>query len=226
MRTSTKVWLVILIVSNLLLLYFFRPMINSIRYENSGTYFVFNTEAYIGIALFVIANVSGLIVGMRFISAQPLGRQIFFSIVPATVTFFLLVLFFYSITAMEQTAIVMAVRSGLSIVSPESRFIWVAVVAAIYVFYVSVICLIIAKPLYRVEKAVEILKDGKTKKPIKVGGGKHFKNIESDLNQINEKYKESDKIIKSIDSYIVEESLEKTLPQKLKKSNALIKEVR
>ena len=62
------------------------------------------------------------------------------------------------------------------------------------------------------EKATEILKYGRSRKQIKVGGGIQFQNIEYDLNVINDNYKESDKIIKRIDPIIIKEAIEEANP--------------
>jgi hypothetical protein len=212
MKTSTKIWLIIAIISNVGLLYLFRPLIETIRYDGANIYFNFTTESYIGLALFIFANISGTIVFVRFIKTQSLNSQIFFSTVPPTITFMLIILFFFTITTAQQTEIVGAVRSVLNITTEESRYLWVGIVAAIYVVYIAVICYLISIPLKRVERAVETLKYGKARKAIKVGGSKQFKNIEYDLNVINENYKESDKILKKIDPIIIKEAIQEVTP--------------
>lgn len=213
MKVSTKIWLIIFIISNVGMLYFFESVINILKFSNGTAYLSFSTEAYIGLALFVAANVSGGVVVTRFIMTQPLSSQIFFSIVPPTVTFVILIIFFFTITTSNQTQLVLAVRAIFGIATEDARYIWVGVLVAVYLIYVSVICYLVAKPLKRVERAVEILKYGKARKNIKVGGSKQFQNIETDLNLINENYKESDKILKKIDPIIIKEAVEEVKPK-------------
>lgn len=208
MRTSTKVWLILAIISNVGMLYFFRSMIGIIGYTGDSISFNFTTEGYIGLALFVIANISGVVIFTRFIKTQPLNRQIFFSTVPPTITFMLLILFFFTITTSPQTEFVSAIRSILAIDNETSRYVWMGVVAGIYLVYILIVCYLVSIPVKRVEKAIETLKYGKAKKAIKVGGGKQFKNIEYYLNAINKNYKEREELIEKIDPIIVKEMVE------------------
>ncbi len=222
MKTSTKIWLVLTVISNIALLYFFQPIIQSIKYSNNSVTFNLTTEAYVGLALFVVANISGSVVMLRFLKTQPLNSQIFFSIVPITVTFVLVILFLFTINTTEQTDLVSAVRLGLNINTEQAKYIWIAVVAVVYVVYTSVICFIVVRPLKKVERAVGELSYGKTKKQIKIGGSKQFQNIEFDLNAINNNYKESSKIVKNINPIIIEEAIEKTSPTSIEKSNLIV----
>ena len=57
MRVSTKVWLIFAIISNVALLYLFRPMISILEYNDSIITFNFTIEGYIGLA-FILANIS------------------------------------------------------------------------------------------------------------------------------------------------------------------------
>ncbi len=224
MRLSTKIWLVLAIISNVLLIYFFGAMIDSIKYSDR-IYFEFTVESYIGIAAFAVANVATTIVFVRFLKRQPLSRQIFFSTVPPTVTLVIFILFFFTITTTEQTDLVTAVRAGLGIYNPSSRYIWIALIAVAYVVYLLITYHSLSKPLTNVERAVEVLKQGKTRKPIKVGGGRQFQNIEYDLNVINNNYKESEKILNMIDPEIIEEAIEEVAPKPATEipSNILVK---
>ena len=198
MRTSTKIWLILTVISNVALFYFFRPMLDTIKYGAAGLYFEFTWESYVGLAMFVLANVAGTIVFVRFIRVQPLNRQIFFSTIPPTSTFVFLMLFFFTITMREQTDIVTAVRVGLGIGDPTTRYIWMIVIVAVYVLFLYLTYSGLSKPVRKIEKVVEKLRNGKTKTPIKVGNSKQFQEIESDLNQINENYKEQERILQKL----------------------------
>ncbi|MDD4110413.1 MAG: hypothetical protein PHS54_02540 [Clostridia bacterium] len=214
MRTSTKVWLALALISNIGMFFLFSPLLNTIKYsETGGVSFVFTLEAYIGLVLFVLANISGFIVIARFLKTQPLSSQIFFSIVPPTITFFMLFLFFFTINTAPQTEIVSAVKFALNINTESSKYVWFGVIGGAYVLFIIITSYFISKPLKRIEKVTEVLKYGKSRKQIKVGGGSQFQNIEYDLNVINENYKESDKIIKKIDPIIIKEAVEEANPK-------------
>lgn len=173
-------------------------MLDTIKYGAAGLYFEFTWESYVGLAMFVLANVAGTIVFVRFIRVQPLNRQIFFSTIPPTSTFVFLMLFFFTITMREQTDIVTAVRVGLGIGDPTTRYIWMIVTVAVYVLFLYLTYSGLSKPVKKIEKVVEKLRNGKTKTPIKVGNSKQFQEIESDLNQINENYKEQERILQKL----------------------------
>lgn len=198
MKTSTKIWTLLAIVSNVALLYFFRPILDSIGYGPEGIYFDLTWETYIGLAMFAIACVSGSIVFLRFIKSQPLNRQIFFSTIPPTATFVFLMLFFFTINTAEQTDIVTAVRAGLGISDASAKYIWIVVIVVAYALFLYITYTNLAKPIRKIERAVEMLRNGKTKQPIKVGNNKQFKEIEKDLNQINENYKKQEKVLSSL----------------------------
>lgn len=207
MRVSTKVWLIFAIISNVALLYLFRPMISILEYNDSIITFNFTIEGYIGLAFFILTNISGNIIFLRFMRTQPLSSQIFFSIIPPTITFMLLFLFFFTVNTSSQTEFTSTVRTILRIESSNAQYIWMGIVAGVYIIFISIICFIISKPLKRVEKAIELLRNGKTRKIIKIGGGKQFKNIEEDLNIINENYKNNDAILKKIDAVVFQEMI-------------------
>lgn len=223
MRTSTKIWLVLAIISNVALFYFFRPLIDSIKYGENGIYLEINWEWYVGLSMFILANISGAIVFVRFVRTQPLNRQIFFSTIPPTVTFVFLMLFIFTINVREQTDIVTAVRVGLGIFDSTSRYIWMIVIVLAYALFLYLTYTNLAKPVRKIERAVEVLRDGKTKKPIKLGNSKQFLGIEYDLNQINENYKQQEKLIKQLtpekEEVIVENKkvVKEVKPEKTKK---------
>lgn len=198
MKTSTKVWLILTIVSNVALLYFFRPVLDSIKYGGDGLFFELTWETYVGLAMIVLASIAGTIVFVRFIKSQPLNRQIFFSTIPPTATFVFLMLFFFTINTTEQTDIVTAVRAGLGIGDASAKYIWMVVIVVAYSLFLYLTYANLAKPIRKIEKAVEMLRNGKTKQPIKVGSNKQFREIEQDLNQINENYRKQEKVLSSL----------------------------
>ena len=198
MRTSTKIWLIIAIITNIGLLFFFGDVLNSIKYNSGGLRFELTWGTYVGIILFILANISGFIVFVRFIRKQPLNRQIFFSTIPPTVTFVFLILFFFTIHIREQTQIVTAIRDGLGIYDATSRYIWMGVVVLAYALFLYFTYTNLSKPVKKIEKAVELLRNGKTKDSIKVGNSTQFITIENDLNQINENYKQQEKVLNAL----------------------------
>ncbi len=202
MRKSTKIWLIIMIISNVAMLYFFEPMIKSINYVGGQISITPNWEAYVGFALSIIATVSGFVIFSRFLKSLSLSKQIFVSTIVPTITFMFLMFFFFNITSMEQVGVVAAIRDGLSINTSTQRYIWMAAVAVIYSIYLLITYFLLTKPVRKLEKALEIIKyGGEPKKSLDLGGSKEFRAIEMDLRAINQEIKENNQRKK-----VVEES--------------------
>lgn len=185
MRKSTKIWLIIMIISNIALLYFYQPFINSLTYINGNISLNLNWEFYLGIAFFALANISGFVVTTRFIKAQSFSNQIFFNTLFPTITFVLLLFFFYNITTMEQIGVVALIRDSLNINTTTARYIWIAIASATYLLYLFVTYIFLSRPIKKVQKALEKLKYGETNKNLNIGSAKEFQNIEQDLKKIN-----------------------------------------
>ncbi|MBO4412568.1 MAG: hypothetical protein J5779_00955 [Clostridia bacterium] len=185
MRKSTKIWLILMIVSNIALLYFYQPFINSLTYINGKVALNLNWEFYIGVAMFALANISGFFVIGRFIKAQSFSGQIFFNTLFPTITFVLLLYFFYNITTMEQIGIVALIRDSLNINTTTARYIWIGIVCATYLLYLFITYIFLSRPIKRVERALQKLKYGETNKNLNIGSAKEFQNIEEDLKKLN-----------------------------------------
>ena len=186
MRTSTKIWLIIAIITNLAMLYFFNPLINALHYTGGYITIQSTWETYVALGIFILANISGGIIIIRFIKSQPFSRQIFFSTLFPTITFVSLFLFFFNITTMQQIGIVTIVRDSLNINTSTSRYIWMGIVSAIYAIYLLITYAILSKPIRKLEKTLQQLKYNETfKQPIKIGGSREFKSMEEDLKIIN-----------------------------------------
>lgn len=185
MRKSTKVWLILAIVSNLSMLYFYRPLLKSFRYSNGYISISATWDAYVGLAMFILANISGTIILARFIKAQTFSRQIFFTTFFPTITFVSIVFFFFNITRMEDNQIATAIRDSLNITTSTSRYIWIGIIAVVYAIYLLITYAILSRPIRKLEKAINLIKHGEvTKRPIKIGGSKEFQSIEEDLKVI------------------------------------------
>ena len=186
MRTSTKIWLILAIISNLAMLYFFKPLINALHYESGYIAFTSSWEVYVGLIFFILANISGTIVIYRFIKAQSFSHQIFFTTFFPTITFVSLAFFFLNINTMEQVGIIPIIRDTLNINTSTSRYIWIAILCGIYAIYLLITYAILSKPIKKIEKILNYIKHGETpKNNIKIGGGKEFQSIEEDLKIIN-----------------------------------------
>lgn len=190
MRKSTKIWLILAIISNLAMLYFYRPLLTAFRYSEGYISISATWEAYVGLAMFILANLSGAIVISRFIKSQTFSRQIFFTTFFPTITFVSVVFFVFNITRMEENQIATAIRDGLNITTSTARYVWIGIIAIVYAIYLLITYAILSKPIKRLEKVINHIKHGEeTKKPIRIGGAKEFQTIEEDLkvikNEIN-----------------------------------------
>lgn len=199
MRTSTKIWLLLTIVSNVVLGFYTKPLLEAV-YFNNGVSFNLTNQAIVGIVAFVFANIAGGVTFFRFMQTQSYSRQLFFTTAPPTITLTIILYFIITINSnTEPTGVASVVKVALTIssVAPKTAtFIWICVTIALYFIYLFVIFALLTKPIKRLEDITKALGKGKTLSDFDLKGGKQFKNIEEYLIQINNNYKDSGRIIR------------------------------
>ena len=97
------------------------------------------------------------------------------------------------------------------------------VIVLIYAIYMYITYTSLSKPVKKIERAVEILRTGKAKKPFELGKAKQFVEIEKDLNEINENYKNQEKLLKNLVEREENKKEEKVLNNEIKKEENKIK---
>ena len=199
MKTSTKVWSVIFIVSLigglLLSRYIFAGIIIS-----GGITFNFSTLAIVGLVFNAINIISGTVLFAKFLRSQPFNRVLFFSTLPMTLTFATIGYLILNINSYNgKTA--EFVRTTLQINSGNiNNYLWLGLVVILYIVVLFLTYHFTCKPLKKVEKAVYRLSGGNIASDIKIGGSRQFVEIEHSLNKINENFKEKENILEKTNS--------------------------
>lgn len=199
MRTSTKIFLILYVVTFVPGIFLTKYLLQAIVPTGDGFSLNFTPLAYVALALQIISNVFSAILFFRFLKTQRLSNVIFFSIAPLTLVYGVFMVYISAVKTMDGV-VAQSVRSTLKIATQENaynNYLWAILGTIVYLTLFFVIVLFSCRPLAKVEKITQKLGDGRMKfDDFKVGGGKQFKEIENSLNKINYIYKEKENKIK------------------------------
>ena len=195
MKKSTKVWLIVFIISTVIGILLFNQVYSGISFVNNFN-FNFSTVGYIGLIFLLVSLISGLILYFKFIKSQNFSRMLFFITVPLTLVFAFLI---YSVTNINSynSPQVDYVKQVLNVNQTNNvNYIWAIFLGIVYLILLFVTLNLVCKPIKKIEKAVYRLSDGRVKDEIQIGGNKQFLGIEHGLNKINDVYKEKENLLK------------------------------
>ena len=191
MKTSTKIILILFAITSIASVILFPNITSSIKIEGKTLLFNFTVEAYITLALLVFSSVFAMILYFRFLHTLSINKVLFFSTLPFTLIYGALLFFIASLNSF-QNGTVDSVKAILNI-SQENQyntFLWAILLTIIYILILFIVYFFVTKPVFRMEKLLERLGDGKIKeKKFNLGGGKQFDQIGHSLLKINNNYK-------------------------------------
>ena len=195
MKKSTKVWLIVFIISFVGSLLLFSRVSNSIIIGDS-VYFNFDAIGYVGLVFMAVSVVSGGVLYFKFIKSQNFTRMLFFLTVPLTLTFAVAIYLISNINNYYGTPID-TIRQVLNVTPTNNiNYVWAILLTIVYLILLFITFSFACKPIKKIEKAIYRLSDGKIKDDIQIGGNKQFEGIEHGLNKINDVYKEKENLIK------------------------------
>lgn len=196
MKTSTKIWIVIFIATLVANIFLMGYVTQGLIFGNGTIIVNLSFIGWIGVVVSIINFIAGNVLFFRFLQTQPFSRMLFFITVPVTITCATICFLILNINNFSSPQ-VQAVRQLLN-VSPANynNYLWFALVLIVYFIIIYVSFKIACRPLKKVEKAISRLSNGKVASDIVVGGGKQFQEMETNLNKINENYKEKENFIK------------------------------
>ena len=198
MKKSTKVWLIVFIISFVGSLLLFSSVSRGIVIGES-IYLNFDAMGYVGLVFMVISTVSGSVLYFKFIKSQNFTRMLFFLTVPLTLTFAVAIYLVSDINSFNGTQID-TLRQVLNVTpSNNINYVWAILLTIVYLILLFLTFSYACKPIKKIEKAVSRLSDGEIKDEIQIGGNKQFEGIEHGLNKINDVYKEKENLIKKTD---------------------------
>ena len=195
MKKSTKVWLIVFIISFVGSLLLFSSVSRGIVIGES-IYLNFDAMGYVGLVFMAISTLSGSVLYFKFIKSQNFTRMLFFLTVPLTLTFAVAIYLISDINSFNGTQID-TLRQVLNVTpSNNINYIWAILLTIVYLILLFLTFSYACKPIKKIEKAVSRLSDGEIKDEIQIGGNKQFEGIEHGLNKINDVYKEKENLIK------------------------------
>ncbi len=201
MKTTTKVLLVIFIVTTIPSIFLGKYLFSAIIPVEGGFEFSFDTYAYIALAFIIVSNVLGGILYFKFISSLKLSKAIFFSIFPLTVFYGLGLYSLASVNSFDgSVASVVKQTLNISEGNNYNSILWAILLSIAYLGLVFLSIVIVCKPMQKVEKIAVRLGDGRVKEGnFNIGGIKQFQGIETALEKINYNYREKDSLVKKTD---------------------------
>lgn len=196
MKTNTKIWIVVFIVSlvggSVTSMYLF----SAISLLPSGIEINMTTPAWVCVAFNVVNLVSGNILYFKFLRTRKLNTMLFFATVPLTLVFGALTFILASINNFNNQPFTL-VKTVLNISTKNyNNYYWLGVVTLVYLIITFVTLSVLTKPVKKIESVTKRLAYGEVRDKIDIGGNKQFLEIENSLNKINENYKRKDEVIK------------------------------
>ncbi len=210
MKTSTKIWIVVFLISLVGSSLTARYLFSGITILNGTIFFNLSTLGWVCIVFNLLNLVSGNILFFKFLKTRKLSTVLFLSTVPLTLVFGVLMFGLFSINNYANRPAVF-VKVALNITSTNNNnYYWMILLVIIYLIVVSLTFVIATKPIKKIELITKRLAYGEVRDKINVGGTKQFQEIESSLKKINENYKIKDEAIKQTSV-----EYEKFIPKKL-----------
>lgn len=195
MRTSTKVWIILFIISSVLGLLLGGAISEGIILEN-GINLNFSLLGYIGLGFILLNVISFNVLFFRFLASQPFSRLLFFITIPVTLTSAVLCFYLLNINAMQNMPSEY-VRQFLNVNEVNNnQYLWLVLVVISYLLILFISFKFACKPLKKIQDATRRLSNGRVASDIQIGGSKQFAEIGNNLNKINENYKEKENLIK------------------------------
>ena len=224
MKTNTKIYIVIFLISLVGGSLTARYLFSAISFSQYGLKFNMNTWAWICVTFNVINLVSWNILYFKFLKTRKFNSMLFFATVPLTLIFGVITYYLASINSYNNQTFTL-IRSVLKISNTNyNNYYWLGVITILYLIIIFVTFSLLANPVKKIEKATKRLSFGELKDKITIGGNKQFLEIENSLNKINENYKKKDDFIKQT-NLEYEKFVPKQLVKFLGKKNVLELEI-
>ena len=189
MKKSTKIFLVLFALTSIPAVVLFPSLASSIGLNENGLVLNFSVEGYIALALVVLAIIFAIILYFRFLKSLSINKVLFFSTLPFTLLYGFALFSLASLSSLT-TPTANAVKNLLNITeNGYNSILWAVLLTILYIVVLFIVYFFVTKPIYRIEKVLKRLGDGKIKqRKLKIGGGKQFDQIGHALVKINNNY--------------------------------------
>ncbi len=200
MRTSTKVYIVLFLVTMVGGAVTSSQLFGAIKVGESGIYFEMTTLAWVCVGFNILNMVFGNILYFRFLKTRKYSSMLFFATAPLVLLFGGIVFGLSSLNNFSGK-VVRIVKTVLNVKTTNyNNYIIIALVAVVILVILFVTFTFLTRPVKKVENATKMLSVGEVKDNFYIGGNKQFQEIESSLNKIGDNFKKKDEIIKKATS--------------------------
>ena len=149
MKKSTKVWLIVFIISFVGSLLLFSSVSRGIVIGES-IYLNFDAMGYVGLVFMVISTVSGSVLYFKFIKSQNFTRMLFFLTVPLTLTFAVAIYLVSDINSFNGTQID-TLRQVLNVTpSNNINYVWAILLTIVYLILLFLTFSYACKPIKKI----------------------------------------------------------------------------
>ncbi len=201
MKLSTKIFIVLFVVTLIPSLVLGKYVFEGISATGTGFKFNFNGLAIAGLVMTLISNIFGTILYIRFLRTQKLSHVVFFSTVPLSIFYGFGIFIIAGISNFGgDTASTVQTILNVSQKKTYNSILWAVLLTLVYIVALFFIYAFICRPVQRLEQITHRLGDGKVREEsFEIGKSKQFKNIESSLEKINYNYKEKENLVRQAD---------------------------
>lgn len=194
MKTSTKIILVLFALTAIATVVLFPNLSSAFKFENAKLSVNFSPLGYVTLALFILATSFALVLYFKFLKTLSLNKVLFFSTLPFTLMYGFSLYSLAYLTNLDN-AFANSVKTILNI-STENQYnsiLWSVLLTILYILLLFIVYFIVTKPIYKMEKLLERLGDGKIReKKFRLGGGKQFSHIGHSLLKINNQFSKTE----------------------------------
>ena len=190
MKMSTKIFLIIFVLALIPAIILGKSVLEGIIFASNTLSFNFSTEGIIGLVLFGITAILGIILYVRFVKSLSFDKVVFFSSLPLIVIYGLVMFLLADLTSLNNP-FAQTIKNLLNISGGDdyNTILWAVLITIIFVILLYINYIIICRPMNKMEKVIVRLGDGLVRDNFNIGGSKQFRNIEHGLNKINSTYK-------------------------------------
>lgn len=187
MKTSSKIILLLFAITSIASIILFPNLANAFQLNEKGLSLNFSVLSYITLGLTILSNIFATILFFRFLKTLSINKVLFFSTLPFTLLYGVS-LFSLAYLSNLDNPTAKGVKTILNI-SNENQYntiLWGILLTILYVVILFIVYFFVTKPVYKMEKIIDRLGDGKIKeKRFNLGGGKQFSQISHSLLKIN-----------------------------------------
>ncbi len=190
MKTSSKIFLVLFAITSIASIVLFPNVSKAIVINEKGLSVNFSVLSYVALGLTILSSIFGTILFFRFLKTLSINKVLFFSTLPFTLIYGVALFSLAYLSSLDNPT-ANGVKTILNITKENqyNTILWAILLTILYIVILFIVYFFVTKPIYKMEKVLLRLGDGKIKeKKFNIGGGKQFSEISHSLLKINNNF--------------------------------------